>query len=257
MTIGLRLKNPSGELVLDADVPGFRYLSRPSPSVNGSIATSGGTPSQLLPYQYVVNTGSDSIPPLAICRPATDRLMRVRDVVALGGGNWRIEVFGCAVSSLAVMTPDIYVFCTMASSGQTWSQRLWDSNGVVTFDMGQKPMWLRGKTSFPAASGEFQLGIGWSSGSDAGFNADNAAPPSGISIPGVIGTPVGSADALSDGDAEPTSYYQYAWCRTSGGNLERRVLWLGTERPSYTGATGYLAYARPAQTFGVVDLSNY
>ena len=258
MTWGLRISNPGGDLVLDADVPTYRYLSRPSPSVAGS--KSGGV---VNPYQYTVSTGSDSLPPIVVVRPASDRVMAFAGVTSLGGGSWRVNVFGLSTSSAmvslanaVVATPDVYIFVpTIAASSDTYGLRLWTASGVVSFDAAYKPLWLRGTVSYGAASGLYFVSGGHT---DATSWDSDAQSISGYSALGVCGNPQGASQSTADVSGEPADKWLYGW-RLNGSNLERRRFWAGTDRPAHTFDNTFdeADWERKATTAVLLELSIY
>lgn len=256
-TAHLRIQNPAFTLVLDSAAANYHFHSRPAANVAGAKSSS-----QVTPYQYVVNTGSDSAPPIAAVRPASDRLMEVAGVVGLGGGNWRIDVYGKSVTAsllsmadAAVAAPDVYVFVpTNAPSSSAAHLRMF-SGGVCSFDSGFKPLWLRGSQGFGAASGLYFVAGGHTDRASWDSDSQNVT---GYSALGVFGCPSGFSQATMDATGEPSDKWRYGW-RLNGSSLQRLRYWIGTDKSghSFDDTFDYADWERKATTALLLDLSTY
>lgn len=254
----LRITNPSGVLVLDAQALQYGYMGQPSLVSAGYI--SGGV-HQPHVYQITLNGGYE--PPIVVIVPQSNIATMVYDVALVSGSTWRIEVF-CVnlighsedMRNTPQATPQIFVFGPMLNSGAGWKLRLRNSVGRVTFDTGFRPLWLRGAVGFPARSGNKYAGASWTN--PAYFNGDAGLLPAGVSVPGVIGHCRGTAEAMISEAGEPTDVWHYGWSR-SGSSLLRYRFWGGTSRPyhSLDWSSDDVTYELGVTTAPVMDLAGF
>lgn len=254
---GLVVSNPAGQLVVSSDAPGYGFISRPSPTVSGSYSSS-----TLYPYQYVVNIGTNSLPPMVFLRPSSDRLMMIDTVYSLGGGNWQINVFGVTfpgsdpVAAPTMAQPDIYVFGPMsAASAAPYGLQLFNKDQVKVFDTSLKPMWIRTSYVYPYVSGTYHPAVGLT---DSASMVGDSITIGGASVYGILGTPRGFAQAFADTTGEPSDYWRYGFY-LSGTTLGRRRFYGGTYRPAHTydEINDEVTWVRESQRVIVTDLSIY
>ncbi len=239
MTFGIRFENPGNTLVFDSGALHYRYFSKPSPTAVGSI--SGGVHT---PYRFRVTLPSSSHVPMPAVRPVNGRVVKVRDVVPAGGGDWDIYVWSVTITGsddqrdAVQVAPELYVFAPMIASSDQFGVRLFRQDGSVSFDSGFKPLMFRQTIAFSASAGG---GSNWDTtplpnqpDMTGFYQGDSSSVPS-VAIPVILGSGgYSEANAELVNASEPADRWEYGWSLTSGGALSRRRLWAGTEKPSYT-----------------------
>lgn len=153
MTFGLKIVNPSGEVVLSSDTYFPVYLGRATlvsttqPTAVGSSSTGTGTGgSSTLTFTYA----GQIVPVLGL--PAG------RNGMILGcsrsGSTWTIRVShsdGASITDitspafqmLVQSTPTVYVFGFPTSIGGTFGGAIWDAAGNLIGDLTRQPLFVR------------------------------------------------------------------------------------------------------------------
>lgn len=240
MSYGLRIVNPAGEIVLDADASGHTY-------VGNATVTGAQTKflSQLSPWHLEWVAPDTSVVPMFALRADS------ASVVA-GGGAYRtgsvwtiivhcVALAGCAgYATLANYTPTVYVFAPGAHA-DSHGLRLFNSAGGISYDLARPPLGVREVVTFPARAGYLST-AGVPSGDWAAYaDGDAVAVTSGLTAAAIVGASTGYRLAQWVDTGEPDIEWGYGWT-LSAGQLRRVRFWRSDGRP-YASLDDY-----PAQT---------
>lgn len=250
MSYGLRVTNPSGQLVFSDSAPGYAYIGKPAVYSAGSVGYG-----VLNPYIFRITTG-DLRHPIAFVKPAVGAIVRVIGVVPVSSGVWDIAVHSISSYNdttdptyIAVVAPEVYVFSPkLTPSGVAFGAQLFDAAGAMLFDFGYKLMWLRQVVGFPGYTSSFTWAY-------RGNNYILDSIPRDTSIPDIaisgVSISSGNVDSLTLG--EPLDTLAYGWAiNPSTGNIERRMYWTGSEKPNTPPDNGDVVYMQAWATTALV-----
>lgn len=218
---GLRIENPSGTLVVDADGSGHTYRGRATMSVSQSKSLDGfGRVTTINPWQFTWTAASSSALPLFAVGVESNKVFSIVDAVQ-SGANWTISVFGlnlvnCESGSLSTSaTPTVYVFEPGTASG-SYGLRLFDASGNVTYDLANPPLMIREGLAFPARTGA-KYGAGTATGDWTTYKGgDSQSRATALSNYAVFGTCDGQTETYVISTGEEDILFQFGWCLDSG-----------------------------------------
>lgn len=229
MSFGLRIENPSGQIVLDADAAGYTYRGQASKVVNAS--QSAPPWGQLLPWRFQWSAPDALFHPIVAVEVPTTALVWVQGYSG-SGSTWTFDVHsardnvngtsGGMVGSHILVQPTVHVFYPGAQAGGSYGLRLMNGSGQVTYDLSRTPVAPRELMAFPARSWTSSY-LG-QSGDIAAVSGDSQPIVSPTSPLLVLGAGAGGEAAMRETvNAEDEGRWSHGWIR-SGNFLVRRPL---------------------------------
>jgi len=226
---GLRIENPSGSIVFDADAAGHTYRGTATRVVSASKDLTA-----LYPWVFEYTAPTSAVPVFTY-ELSTSAIVCPQAWYRTTGNTWRCEVFCVAwagsdeQSTITNVEPVVHVFAPGPQSGG-WGMRLYTAAGDVTYDLERSPLFPREVISFPARSGVKDGALPPTGDWNTYQSGDSAARSSSFSKIGVFGGCAGilSTDILSLG--EPDITYYYGWYLDTGV-LKRVRFWALDNRP--------------------------
>lgn len=238
MSYGIRVINPTGELVIDSAAQHYRYHSSPSPVSGGSI--SGGVHT---PHRFTVTLPTAGMIPMVFVRPEVGKAFAVYSIVPGSGSTVDIYVLGVNIRvgspsdsqrNATQATPTIYVFCPMSASSETYGMRLFTPTGAVSFDTGFRPLSLRRVVNYGTTTAFLDTSLSTPYTGQAGYgpfvNGDQQTFTA-LTTPAVFGNTNGYGECEFTSAAERADWWHHGWTLTSGGALQRFRIWGGTDKP--------------------------
>lgn len=237
MTHGLRITNPSGQLVFATDGTGHTY--RGQPTLQTAQSWNG---IQLLPYEFRWTAPDATHRPIVgvTANGSTVVTVEYMERLSAGSATWRIYVysvstgsrlFGAAQGGPVGVQPTVHIWYPGAGS-QAYGLRLYRTDGSTALDLSTPPLYVREFLSYPARS--YSLVSGVVSGDVAAWNGDSQSITTGMTAPVVLGTTGGYGETFFNSNGELDLHFAYGWT-VSGATLRRDRLVTEEERPSTVG----------------------
>ena len=216
MSYGLRIENPSGQLVLTSDSPMFRYFGQ---ATMVGVNTYPGRNYRPTQYEFNISVPSEDTKLIAFIRLSTS-LVLLPNYYYRAGTQWRFFLASVLASDEMVdQAPpgiDIFTMQPGGASNSGFGLEMFDASGVRTMAMHDKPL------MFSATSSHY----GTSSTSDIGD--EYAAFSRSLSQPSMLWTDVGGH--RSTGNGTTGREWEYGWrLSPSGGGIDRKRVLVYTD----------------------------
>lgn len=255
MTHGIRITNPSNELVFDVGGSGHTYRGTATLQAAQSWQTN-----QLYPYEFRWTAPNNTATPV-IGLPVNETSVVYLDYItrlSSGSATWQIFVFSVtnatrlSASGPTGVQPVVHVWYPGANT-VPYGVRLYAPNGTtVTYDLATGPLFIKEYAVFPQRAYENFEGTS-PSGDVLAWDGDSQPFSSGLTNPVVVGSTGGFAQTYTYSSGEPDLNFVYGW-RRSGSTMRReRLVWLD-DQPFDVGDSIQAALA--ATRCAIIDPAN-